>query len=39
VLSLIGAIVAYPVALYVITKHRQRAARHAEPLPPPKPLR
>jgi uncharacterized protein len=39
VLSLIGALVAYPVALYVITKHRQRAARHAEPLPPPKPLR
>lgn len=39
VLSVIGALVAYPVALYVITKHRQRAARHAEPLPPPKPLR
>jgi len=39
VLSLIGALVAYPVALYVITKHRQRAARHAEPLPPHKPLR
>ena len=39
VLSLIAALVTYPVALYVIMKHRQRAARHAEPLPPPKPLR
>jgi hypothetical protein len=39
VLSLIAGIVAYPLALYMITKHRQRAASHAEPLPPPKPLR
>jgi uncharacterized protein (DUF2062 family) len=39
VLSLIAAILTYPLALYLITKHRQTAARHAEPLPPPKPLR
>jgi uncharacterized protein (DUF2062 family) len=39
VLSLIAALVSYPLALYVITKHRQTAARHAEPLPPPNPLR
>jgi uncharacterized protein (DUF2062 family) len=39
VLSLIAAGLSYPLSLYMITKHRQRAARHAEPLPPPKPLR
>jgi uncharacterized protein len=39
VLSLIAAVLSYPLALYLITKHRQAAARHAEPLPPPKPLR
>ena len=39
VLSLLAAIVSYPLALYVITKHRQTSARHAEPLPPPNPLR
>ena len=39
VLSLIAAILSYPVALYLIAKHRQSAVRHAEPLPPPKPLR
>ena len=38
VLSLMAAVLSYPLALYVITKHRQ-AGRHAEPLPPPKPLR
>ena len=38
VLSVIGAILSYPLALYLITKHRHAAARHAEPLPPPKPL-
>lgn len=38
-LSLISAALCYPVALYVISKHRQQAAaRHAEPLPPPDPL-
>ena len=39
VLSVVAALVSYPVALYMITKHRQTAARHPEPLPPPKPLR
>jgi uncharacterized protein (DUF2062 family) len=39
VLSLFGAAVSYPLALYVISKHRQQTgARHAEPLPPPDPL-
>ena len=38
VLSLIAAILSYPLALYLITKHRQNAARRAEPLPPPNPL-
>jgi len=39
VLSLVGAAVSYPLALYVISKHRQQAAaRHTEPLPPPDPL-
>ena len=38
-LSLISAALCYPVALYVISKHRQQAAaRHVEPLPPPDPL-
>jgi uncharacterized protein len=38
-LSLLSAAVAYPLALYVISKHRQQAAaRHPEPLPPPDPL-
>jgi len=38
-LSLLGAAVSYPLALYVISRHRQQAAaRHAEPLPPPDPL-
>ena len=40
VLSLVAAIVSYPLALYLITKHRQQAsARQAEPLPPADPLR
>ena len=39
VLSLLAALVSYPLALYLITKHRQRAAHHAQPLPPPNPLR
>lgn len=39
VLSVIAAIVSYPLALYMIMKHRKRPARHSEPLPPPKPLR
>jgi uncharacterized protein (DUF2062 family) len=39
VLSVIAAIVFYPLALYTIMKHRQRTARHPEPLPPHKPLR
>jgi uncharacterized protein (DUF2062 family) len=40
VLSLVAAIVSYPLALYFITKHRQQAsARQAEPLPPADPLR
>jgi uncharacterized protein len=38
VLSLIAALLSYPLALYLITKHRQNAARRAEPLPPPNPL-
>ena len=39
VLSLISAAMSYPLALYVICKHRQQAAaRHAEPLPPSDPL-
>lgn len=40
VLSLVAAIVSYPLALYLITKHRQQAsARQVEPLPPADPLR
>ncbi|MDF2458901.1 MAG: conserved rane protein of unknown function [Nitrospira sp.] len=40
VLSLVAAIVSYPLALYFITKHRQQAsARPVEPLPPADPLR
>ena len=40
VLSLVAAIVSYPLALYFITKHRQQAsARQVEPLPPADPLR
>jgi hypothetical protein len=39
VLSVIAAIMAYPLALYMITKHRQRTASHPKPLPPPQPLR
>ena len=40
VLSLVAAIVAYPLALYLIPKHRQQApARNVEPLPPADPLR
>ena len=38
VLSAIAAALSYPLARYLITKHRQRA-HHAEPLPPPDPLR
>ena len=38
VLSLIAALLSYPLALYLITKHRHNAARRAEPLPPPNPL-
>jgi uncharacterized protein (DUF2062 family) len=39
VLSVIAAAVSYPFALYMITKHRRRTARHPKPLPPPQPLR
>jgi uncharacterized protein (DUF2062 family) len=40
VLSVIAALLSYPLALYVITKHRQQAsARKTEPLPPPNSLR
>lgn len=40
VLSLVAALVSYPLALYLITKHRQQAsARPVEPLPPADPLR
>jgi uncharacterized protein (DUF2062 family) len=40
VLSLVAAILSYPLALYLITRHRQQSAtRRAEPLPPPNPLR
>ena len=38
VLSLIAAILSYPLALYLITKHRHNSARRTEALPPPKPL-
>jgi uncharacterized protein (DUF2062 family) len=38
VLSAIAAVLSYPLALYMITKHRQRA-HHAQPLPPSDPLR
>ena len=38
VLSLIAAILSYPLALYLITKHRRSSVHGAEPLPPPKPL-
>ena len=37
-LSVVAAMVSYPLALYLITKHRQAAARQTEPLPPPNPL-
>lgn len=40
VLSVIAAALSYPVALYLITKHRHKSsASHAEPLPPPDTLR
>jgi uncharacterized protein len=40
VLSLVAGMVSYPLALYLITKHRQQsAARHTKPLPPSNPLR
>jgi uncharacterized protein len=40
VLSLVAGMVSYPLALYLITKHRQQsAARHTQPLPPSNPLR
>ena len=39
VLSVVAGVLSYPLALYVITKHRQGAASHTEPLPPAKPLR
>lgn len=40
VLSLVAAMVSYPLALYLITKHRHQAsARQVEPLPPADPLR
>lgn len=39
VLSLIGAAVSYPLALYFIGKHRRSAAAPpSQPLPPPDPL-
>ena len=39
VLSLVAAIVSYPLALYLITKHRQQtSARQVDPLPPADPL-
>lgn len=38
VLSLIAALLSYPLALYLITKHRQNAAGQGQPLPPPNPL-
>ena len=38
VLSLIAALLSYPLALYLITKHRQNAASRVQPLPPPNPL-
>lgn len=38
-LSLVGAVLSYPLALYLITKHRRHSvARHAGPLPPSDPL-
>jgi len=40
VLSLVAAALSYPATLYLVSKHRQhKAAHHAEPLPPPDPLR
>lgn len=39
VLSVIGAALFYPLALYVINKNRQAGAQHVEPLPPTHPLR
>ena len=34
ILSLIGALFSYPLAMYLITKHRHQKTRDAEPLPP-----
>jgi uncharacterized protein len=39
VLSLVAGLLSYPLALYLITKHRQTSPPDAEPLPPPDPLR
>ena len=40
ILTMLAAALSYPIALYLISKHRQQStARHAEPLPPPDPLR
>lgn len=39
VLSIIGSVVAYPLALYLITKHRGHRHHHEEPLPPSDQLR
>lgn len=38
VLSLASAIFAYPLAMYLIVKHRHQRDRSAQPLPPPDPL-
>jgi uncharacterized protein len=38
-LSILSAALSYPLALYLISKHRQQAGgQHAGPLPPPDPL-
>jgi uncharacterized protein (DUF2062 family) len=38
-LSILSAALSYPLALYLISKHRQQACgQHAGPLPPPDPL-
>ena len=38
-LSILSAALSYPLALYLISKHRQQVAgQHAGPLPPPDPL-
>ncbi len=40
ILSVVTAVLAYPVTLYLVNKHRQhKAAHHPEPLPPVDPLR